>query len=76
VTDWCDISSDVEVQGFRAIREAKRCLQGRLDELAQAGFLLRGGSGLVTGPVVVLEVVRPGDLEALRVSVPQPAPDS
>ncbi len=44
-TDWCDISSDVEAQGFRAMRDAKRSLTGELNELAQAGFLSLRGSG-------------------------------
>ncbi len=76
-TDWCDISSDVEAQGFRAIRDAVRSLKGELDALAAAGFLVLGGQrvasvggGLVTGPVVLLEVVRPDELEALRMSMP------
>lgn len=74
VTDWGDISTDVRAQGFRYVRDAKRSLQGVLDELARAGFLLlagrrRGtfGGGAVSGPVAVLEVVRPEALEAMRV---------
>lgn len=43
VIDWCDISSDVEIQGFRAVRDARRSLTGELDELAQAGFLVIAG---------------------------------
>lgn len=78
-TDWCDISSDVEAQGFRAMRDAKRSLTGELTELAQAGFLVLAGQrqaafagGALTGPCVVLEVVRPEQLEALRVPAPEP----
>ncbi|RBY94515.1 hypothetical protein DQ244_04200 [Blastococcus sp. TBT05-19] len=75
-TDWCDISSDVEAQGFRSVRDAKRSLTGQLNQMAAAGFVVLGGrreaalGAGVTGPVVVLEVVRPEGLEALRVSVP------
>jgi hypothetical protein len=45
---------------------------------AASGTRLSGG-GLVTGPVVVLEVVRPDELEALRVrpaAVSSPEPHS
>lgn len=79
LTDWCDISSDVEAQGFRAMRNAKRSLTGELNERAQAGFLVLAGQrqaafagGAMTGPCVVLEVVRPEPLEALRVPTPEP----
>lgn len=78
-TDWCDISSDVQAQGFRATRDAKRSLTGELNELARAGFLVLAGQrqaafagGALTGPCVVLEVVRAEQLEALRVSAPEP----
>lgn len=74
LTDWCDISSDVEAQGFRATRDAKRSLTGELNELAQTGFLVLAGrrhaafaGGVLTGPCVVLQVVRPEQLEASRV---------
>lgn len=73
ITDWGEISSDVRAEGFRSVREAKRSLQAQLDELASAGFLLLGGrrkgtfgGGMVIGPIAVLEVVRPDELEALR----------
>lgn len=78
-TDWCDISSEVEAQGFRAVRDAKRSLTGELNELAQAGFLVLAGQrqavfagGALTGPCVVLEVVHPEQLEALRLPAPEP----
>lgn len=78
-TDWCDISSEVEAQGFRATRDAKRSLTGELTELAQSGFLVLAGQrqatfagGALTGPCVVLQVVRPEQLEALRVPPPNP----
>lgn len=73
-TDWCDISADVEGQGFQALRDAKRSLTSELSELAAAGFFVLAGQreasfggGAVTGSVVVLEVVRPEELEELRV---------
>lgn len=79
LSDWCDISSDVEAQGFRAMRDAKRSLTGELNELTQSGFLVLAGQrqaafagGTLTGPCVVLEVVRPEHLEALRLPAPEP----
>jgi hypothetical protein len=73
ITDWCDISTDVELQGLRSVREAKRSMTAEVDSLAGAGFLLLGGQrqaawggGQVTGPVVVLEVLRPEELDPLR----------
>lgn len=78
-TDWCDISSEVEVQSFRAMRDAKRSLTSELNELAQAGFLVLAGQrqaafagGGLIGLCLVLEVVRPEQLEALRVPPPEP----
>ena len=75
ITDWCEISTDVELQGLRSVREAKRSMTAEIDSLAGAGFLLLAGQrqaawggGEVTGPVVVLEVMRPEDLEPLRLS--------
>lgn len=80
ITDWGEISTDVRAQGFRSVRDAKRSLQAELDELARSGFLLLAGrregvfgGGALTGPVAVLEVVRPADLEALRVPRPEQA---
>lgn len=74
ITDWGEISTDVRAQGFRSVRDAKRSLEAELREMASAGFVLLAGrrqgtfgGGLLTGPVAVLEVVRPEDLEALRV---------
>jgi len=79
ITDWCDISTDVELHGLRSVREAKRSMTTEIDSLTEAGFLLLGGQrqaafggGSVVGPVVVLEVVRPGQLEALRVPEAMP----
>lgn len=75
-TDWCDISSDVEGQGFRAVREARRSLTSELNKLAEAGFFVLAGrreasfgGGAVTGAVVVLEVVRPEELQELHVPI-------
>jgi hypothetical protein len=73
ITDWCDISTDVELQGLRSVRGAKRSMTADIDSLGRAGFVLLGGrrqgawgGGEVTGPVAVLEVTRPEDLERLR----------
>lgn len=73
ITDWCDISINVEGQGLRAVREAKRSLTAEVEELRATGLVLlcglRAGSwagGEVVGPILVLEVVRPSELEDLR----------
>lgn len=78
ITDWCDISTDVEMQGLRSLREAKRSMTAEIDSLAGAGFLLLGGQrqaawggGEFVGPVVVLEVIRPEDFEPLGVPAPE-----
>lgn len=78
ITDWGEISGDVRAQGLRSVRDAKRSLQDLLNDLADAGFVLLAGrrkaafgGGALTGPVAVLEVVRPADLEALRVPKPE-----
>lgn len=80
ITDWCDISTDVEFQGLRSIREAKRSITMEINSLTEAGFVLLGGErqaafggGAVVGPVVVLEVVRPEQLEALRITCSEPS---
>ncbi|HEY0166590.1 MAG TPA: hypothetical protein VGB75_06060 [Jatrophihabitans sp.] len=74
IADWCDISDDVEEQGLRAVRQAKRSITAELESLAQAGFLLLGGErqaafggGSLVGPIFVLQVVRPDELAELRV---------
>jgi hypothetical protein len=78
VVDWCDISADIELQGLRSVRDAKRSMTAELNSLADAGFLLlcgqrqaAWGDGEVVGPVVVLEVMRPADWEPLRMSQPE-----
>lgn len=75
IADWCDISDDVEAQGLRAVRQAKRSITAELESLAQAGFLLLGGErqaafggGALVGPIFVLQVVRPDELDQLRVT--------
>lgn len=77
ITDWCDISTDVELQGLRSVREAKRSMTVELDSLASAGLVLLGGQRKVgwenddvAGLAVVLEVMRPAELESLRVAAP------
>lgn len=76
--DWCDISSDVEANGFRAVRDAKRSLTADLEALSEAGFVVLGGQGDVSwgsgvaGPLVVLKILRPSELDTL----PTPASDA
>jgi hypothetical protein len=75
IADWCDISDDVEAQGLRAVRQAKRSITAELESLAQAGFLVLGGQrqaafggGTLVGPIFVLQVVRPDELDQLRIT--------
>lgn len=82
IADWCDISDDVAAQGLRSVREAKRSITAELEALAQAGFLMLGGQrqasfagASLVGPVLVLQVVRPEELDALRVPTPVAEPD-
>jgi hypothetical protein len=51
--DWGEISSDVNDQGMRAVREAKASLAGDLEALRERGILVFGGRrrGLITGGV-------------------------
>jgi hypothetical protein len=78
--EWGEISEDVALQGLPKVREAKRSMQDRIDELASAGFLLLGGArvgplagGAITGRISVLHVVRPEDLAALKMDQPEDA---
>lgn len=51
--DWGDISSEVNGQGMRAVREAKASLAGDLEALRERGLLVFGRRrrGLITGGV-------------------------
>lgn len=68
-TDWCEILPDVEMQGMRAMREAKRSISDELLKLLERGFLVLAGNrdatfggGEVRGPVMVLQILRPSEL--------------
>ena len=80
MVDWGEIAEEVTAQGFRQVREGKQSLQAALEKLARAGFLVLGGStsarfGMtdqVRLEVSVVRVVRPGDLEGMRLLTATP----
>jgi len=48
--DWGEISADVQAQGYMAVRDAKRVLGSRVDELHALGMRIFGAQQLQTMP--------------------------
>lgn len=79
--DCGEISEDITAGGFRAVRDAKRSLQGELDSLAAAGLVVVGGRRRgeiaqgVTGDVAIVHVVTAAELTSLTTPAAVPPPE-
>jgi hypothetical protein len=56
--DWGEISSEVNDQGMRAVREAKASLVGDLEALRERGLLVFVGRRRVSSPAVFTRLHR------------------